>query len=517
MLPLQETGGGGPENSAASASDVGTAAGLDPRSILTRASRLSAASVLSALLAFPTSLVAARWVGPDAYGRAQLVLLVYFGAVLLRSGAFEGGVREYVHRAALGDEREARRLRDLGFAFDLLLSVGPALLLASAAGLFDDDLRTVGFLLAPLAVLCATTSAYLGAIALAEQRFTSVARTNSVRAVVSVAATLGTISILGPVGLLLGPLVADLSVVGLLLLALGSSRPRLPTSTRSLGRLVRIGLPIGVGTMVYWLYRLTGSTSIAVMGESARLGVYVFALAPVTVAGRALAQVAGVLTPTLWNAMARDPHGQGWRRDGTRVTVVIAVLASLAANLGHAWFGPLVHAFVPGFSSSIPLFGLLAMNVVLLPLAFVPTIVLQSTLVNRQVAGLWIGFAALVVNAAANSIVLVAEAGSMWIAANDVWIQAVVVGTTFAVASPHLDRGRSSRHLLLLLAGLVAWTGAVGVLLHNHVTVTSSVADAVTAGLLRSGLVAAAWVIPLGLLLRSRWMSSAIPPEVQDP
>ena len=50
------------------------------RTVLKRASGLSLASVGGAVIALPTSFVVARWLGPNDYGRAQFVLLVYFYA-----------------------------------------------------------------------------------------------------------------------------------------------------------------------------------------------------------------------------------------------------------------------------------------------------------------------------------------------------------------------------------------------------------------------------------------------------
>src|SRR4051794_33500888 len=84
-----------------------TGAGLSLRSVVRRASGLSAASVVGAAISAPTMFLAGRWLGPVDFGRAQFVLLVYFYASLLRSGVFEGGIRTFIDRQAHGDDAGA--------------------------------------------------------------------------------------------------------------------------------------------------------------------------------------------------------------------------------------------------------------------------------------------------------------------------------------------------------------------------------------------------------------------------
>src|SRR5207244_3039507 len=98
---------------------------------------------------------------------------------------------------------------------------GIALLIAAAFS--HDDLRSLGFALAPLAVIAASLNAFLAGRRIARQQFARVARASLVRVAVSCAGTLGGISAFGAAAVFVAPIVAD--VVATAVLAL--ERPRL--------------------------------------------------------------------------------------------------------------------------------------------------------------------------------------------------------------------------------------------------------------------------------------------------
>ena len=153
-----------------------TGQGLSLRDIVRRASGLSAASLVGAAISAPTIFLAGRWLGPVEFGRAQFVVLVYFYASLFRSGMFDGGIRTFIDRQARGDGPGAAQAEQVGYSGEVLVSLVPGIALLIAAAFSHDDLRSLGFALAPLAVMASSLNAFLAGRRIARQQFGGVAR-----------------------------------------------------------------------------------------------------------------------------------------------------------------------------------------------------------------------------------------------------------------------------------------------------------------------------------------------------
>lgn len=400
---------------------------------------LSVGSLVGSALAVLTSFVLARWLGPSRFGRVQGVLLVYFYVALVRTGAFESALRRYIRLRALGRDDEARRARDVGTTVDFVFSLVPALGLVVWGLASDGGLWQRGLLLAPLVVMTTTAGAYLGELRAADHRFDLVAVSGVVRSLSYAALALGGVALFGDTALFVAPALADLLAVAVL----ASQRPRIGLRPRFdlpvAKDLVRSGLALGALPAVYWMYRLAGSTSVALGTDVVTFGLFSFAAAPVAVLLRAISQVDAVLTPAIWGEIARDEGDRRWLPAADRVTTTLFVVAGFATNLSQAGFGPVVLRFLPDYADAVPLFEVLAFNVVLLSVGVVPSLVLRDEehgSQNRYLL-LWVG--ALVVNVAANAVALAAGFGATTVAWNDVWVQAVVVIALFAMAAQRLD------------------------------------------------------------------------------
>lgn len=411
---------------------------LEMGTVARRSLWLTVSSLAGSVLAIVTSFVLARWLGPTRFGRVQGVLLIYFYAALVRSGALEAGVRRFIRLTALGRNDEARRARDLGTAIDMIVASVASAAIAVWGLTFAHGLMRWGLLLAPLVVVASTAAAHAGAMRSADHRFDRVAGSGIVRSVAFAALALGGVAAIGDVALFVAPALADLAALAVLVMA----RPPLavrPVADRALVRdLVRSGLALGALPAVYWVYRLVGSTSVALGTDVVTFGIYSFAAAPVAVVLRAISQVESVLTPGVWTELARDDGRRAWLPAADRVTTTLFVVSGLAANLAQAGFGPLVRWLLPEYARSVPMFEVLSLNVVLLSVGVIPSLVLRDEKVGSQGRYLGVWVAALAVNVAANAVALAVGGGAVAVAWNDIWIQAVVVGVLFVMASRRL-------------------------------------------------------------------------------
>jgi O-antigen/teichoic acid export membrane protein len=266
-----------------------------------------------------------------------------------------------------------------------------------------------------------------------------------------------------------------------------------------------VGFPLGLLAEVYWAYRLVGSSSVAIASSSFVLGLYTFAAAPIAVATSAIGGIQAVLLPTIWRELGRGAAGAVWTRHAERITIAMALIAAAVTGLGQAGFAPMVMAFLPSFAPSIRLFDTLALTILLLPIATVPSLALDSKRFNRQKRHLSIWAVALLVNIVANVIVLRAGWGAQAIAVNDVWVQFLVVVVIFETAAPYIWEAGRRRVALYLKVGLVVVVAAsLTVVLDIGVSGLRPGHLDVTATLLRCAGTGLVWIVIALLLLRSK-------------
>jgi O-antigen/teichoic acid export membrane protein len=178
-----------------------------------------------------------------------------------------------------------------------------------------------------------------------------------------------------------------------------------------------------------------------------------------------------VLLPTIWRELGRGASGPVWTRHAERITIAVALIAAAVTGLGQAGFAPMVMAFLPSFAPSIRLFDILALTILLLPIATVPSLVLDSKRFNRQKRHLSIWAVALLVNVVANVVVLRAGWGAQAIAINDVWVQFLVVVVIFETAAPYIwEAGRQRVSLYVKMAVVLAVAAALTIVLDRGVT-----------------------------------------------
>ncbi|MEJ7803989.1 MAG: hypothetical protein WKH68_11575, partial [Candidatus Limnocylindria bacterium] len=317
--------------------------------VLRKASGLSAAGLIASALALPTSILLGRWLGAYNYGRAQWVLIFYGYAALLRTGAFDGASRAIVHHRYRGEPEEAVKVQNVGLSVELAFAVFPGAALALAALAVDDPLRRLGLLLAPIAAITGTLAACLGGLRAVREEFAIVARITTLRGFLYPALTLMGASLIGPAALFVVPPVTDIIVSIGYALSGGRLDIHVDLNRRIIGRLLRTGIPFGLLAIVYWAYRLVGSTAVAFALPPVALGIYVFAAGPVAVLARAVASLHAVIRPVLWGRLAREEGEHSWADDTRHLTWVMLIVGGAATSVGQAVFGPMVRAAAPQF------------------------------------------------------------------------------------------------------------------------------------------------------------------------
>ncbi len=468
---------------------------LGLRRILRSASGLSGASLVGSALAVGAGFFAARRLGPVRYGDGQFVLLIYLYATLIRSGVFEGSVRSFIDHLSRGEEREARRTQNVGVSVELIVSAIPGVVIAIIGIFLGPGVRQLGFFIAPAAVVASSGGTFLSTLWSARRRFDVVGKVAFAQAILGPVLLIVFVATIGTPGIFLAPAVTSV-VTALMYFAFRPPLELRPSFDAHLARaFLGVGFPLGLLAEVYWAYRLVGSTSVALATKAATFGLYAFAAAPVAVATSAIGGIQAVLLPNIWRELSLGATGPLWSRHAERITLALAVIAGATAGLGQAGFAPVVVAFLPSFQPSIRLFDILALTILLLPIATVPSLVLDSKRVNRQRRHLAIWTVALLVNVGANILVLRAGGGAQGVAVNDVWIQFAVAIVIFETASSHIWTHDAALRFRLYakLASVIAVAAAGTILLDAHAAHLTSGRLDIAGFLLRCGAVGVVW------------------------
>ena len=477
---------------------------LGLRRILRSASGLSGASLIGSVLAVAAGFLAAHWLGPTRYGDGQFVLLIYLYATLMRSGVFEGSIRSVIDHLAHDQRDEARHAQNVGVSFELVVSALPGIALVIVGLFVSSGAIRLGLFLAPVAVVASSGSSFLSTLWSSRSRFDVVGKMAVVQAILGPILLVSLVATIGTAGIFIAPAVNSIVSSALYFVFRPPLGLRPAFDTKAARPYLRVGFPLGLLAEVYWAYRLVGSSSVAIASSSFVLGLYTFAAAPIAVATGAIGGIQAVLLPTIWRELGRGASGPVWTRHAERITIAMALIAAAVTGLGQAGFAPVVTAFLPSFAPSIRLFDILALTILLLPIATVPSLVLDSKRFNRQKRHLSIWAVALLVNVVANVVVLRAGWGAQAIAINDVWVQFVVVVVIFEAAAPYIwETGRQRLGLYMKMAFVLVVAAALTIVLDTAGTGLHAGHFDIAALLIRCAGTGLVWAVIALLLLRN--------------
>ncbi len=428
---------------------------LNPLRILRKSSKITVVTMISAALNFPLSIFVARATTPDQLGQINFVLLWLTYANLISLGIFAGGQREMIHQLGRNETELAYRAQNTAFSSEMLWALLPSIVILLSSSIFPEPLKKSGLLIVGVTYLLATANKLLANLHLAHQRFDLYARFTLVRVLIPPILIVIFIASLGPLMLLLAPLLAEGVILVLYLtcaprleLKIDFNRPR----TRAF---IRAGFPLALASFVYWAYRLTGQTSVALWFPVEALAFYGFSANLVTLITRAFSDFSSVLTPVLWKELSQSGAAHTLHRETSRITIFLIIATGAIASLAQAGFAPLLQLILPAYIQSIPIFEVLSLNIIVLTMTLVPSLILDSALVNKQWLHLGIWSIGLTVDLGFNYLAAHAGGGLLAIAWNDIWIQLLVVIALYAAAQPYLYPDRSFAFRVYLRVGLL--------------------------------------------------------------
>ena len=218
---------------------------------------------------------------------------------------------------------------------------------------------------------------------LTRERFNTVAVGNIITATVSPAVALISLHWLKVYALIIGPL-ASYIVLLIYYLTKGSIGFHFTLDKHEIIRLVKIGIVLQGLVVVLMAFRLVDRTIVASALPLEQLGLYVFTTGFLAYALSLFEDFTKVLQPVLWRHAGTAENIFKGFKDTRRIAIYLALGTAIVIPLAQLAFTLIATLLTKKYIDSIPIFNVLSYNLYLMAIAIIPTLIMNSSLVNKQ-------------------------------------------------------------------------------------------------------------------------------------
>jgi len=332
--------------------------------LVTDAVQLWGAAVVEQLLALIRGVIIPRYLGPGLYGiLGALTLITKYGAYL-QLGVTTAIGREVPYATARGEEGRAEGLARLGYSFNLLTAVIPALILVGYALFAWGRYRpVVSWGLLAVAVLLLTTrfEVYFATLFRARRQFTAAFWFSTLRAASLTSFAVAFLFLYGLYGVFIG-----LVLSGVLVTAVGTVWTRSwagPWPDWSLLRkLLPVGLPLaGLGALGFLLQSADRLVVIRYF-TAAEVGYYMLAVTVATFIYFIPLNVGQAMAPRIYG-LSRDGAREAFEEYLVKPSLVITYLVAAVGGLTLIVLWPFIRYVLPAYLPSLPLVAALLVGI----------------------------------------------------------------------------------------------------------------------------------------------------------
>jgi O-antigen/teichoic acid export membrane protein len=388
--------------------------------------KISAVQTIGAVVALLATMYVATIVLPDEYGIYGFLLLWLTYAGLITPGIINAGNREMPGLLGKGETTAATRIQNVSLTPELIWSLIPFAVILVSAFFFTDYTYRTGLIIVAFSYLSLRLTTFWATYNVTREKFNTVAIAYLIQGVAVPALTLLLVTWLKVYALLLSPLAISI-VVWLYYLKKGPINYRFQFDWQEITRLLKIGIILQAGGLVFYAYRLMDRTIIAAMLSQEQLGLYTFASGFIMVALAIPTSFTSVLQPILWRHAEKAKNAVEGFKDAKRIAVYLAFGTAMLIPLMQVAYYLVVELITKKYVGSIPAFNVLSYNICLMAIVLIPNLVLNSAIVNKQKIILILYIIGLAINIALNILVIKLGYGIVGVA----W---VMIGSQFLVS-----------------------------------------------------------------------------------
>jgi O-antigen/teichoic acid export membrane protein len=345
--------------------------------------KISIVQIAGAAVALFASMYVATIILPEQYGIYGFLLLWLTYAGLATPGIINAGNREMPGLLGKGKTADAIRIQNVSLTPELLWSLIPFAIILTSAFFFSDYTYRVGLIIVAFSYLTSRLYMLWGSYNITRERFNTVTVAYLIQGIAVPALILLMIVWLRVYALLLAPLVINL-VVWVYYLKKGSLNFHFQWDWQEISRLFTVGIILQLGVVVSFAYRLMDRTIIAVMLPQDQLGLYTYASGFVLVALTIPSSFVNVLQPIIWRHAEQVKNAIEGFKDAKRIAVYFSLGMSMLIPLMQLAYYIIMELITKSYIPSIAAFNALSYNICLMAIVVIPSLVLSSSIINKQ-------------------------------------------------------------------------------------------------------------------------------------
>ncbi|MFC1991149.1 oligosaccharide flippase family protein [Chloroflexota bacterium] len=403
--------------------------------------KFSTVQAIFILISLPVSIYVATILVPEEYGVYGLLGLWTMYATLINPGLLTAGYREVPVLLGKGEEKEALRIQNIIITSDMLYSILPCIVILGASLFFSEPIFRFGLILIAVGYGIKRFVGYWDAVNFMRQNFNIAAKGRLLAAITPPLIIVASTYWLKVYALLIAPIFAAI-VLGIYYWRKGPINFHFTLDWKETVRLLKIGIVLSVGTIVFWSFRLADRTIISSTLPLEQLGLYTFAIGFIMTILGVLTNFTNVLQPILYRELGKASSILEGFKDTKRIAVYLALGSAVLIPAAQLGFYLVVSLIATKYIGSVPIFYTLSYYLYLASIAPVPAIVLASSLVNKQKYSLIVYSIGLALNIIFNLLVVKLSFGVVGVAWVTVFTQGLATLTIYYLAKNHMVRNK---------------------------------------------------------------------------
>ena len=406
--------------------------------------RFSIVGLIAGVIGLPVTLYVASVLSPEKYGTYGLLSLWLFYASLISPGIISAGYRAIPVLLGQKQSEEAQRVQDISLTSQLLYTILPFLVLITASFFFTETVMKFGLIIVAASYATAQLATYWSSMNFAREIFGVLIKGKLIFAILSPVIIMASVNWIGVYSLLIAPPLAS-TILWLYYVKTRSIKYHFTIDKFKTWELVKVGLVLQLGTVIYCLFRFADRTVVASALPRADLGLYTYAAMFITYLLMIPGDFTNVLQPILW----REAGTNGFK-DTQRIAVYIALGTAILIPLSQLGYYIAMHAITKQYIESIIAFNILSYNLYLATVVTIPNLILTSSIVNKQHISLAIYAVGLTLEVALAILAVKSGYGIAGVAVAAVAAQSIVTIAAFIATHKHTDKTLGLYWLILL-------------------------------------------------------------------
>lgn len=340
-------------------------------------------NVIIKAVALVSTFIMALVLTPEEYGVIGFVGLWLFYGMLINPGIDFSAQREMAYLLGKGEFGRALHLQNVSVSYNFLYSIIMASVIFISSFLFTDPLIRYGLMITALNYFVSANYKNWGGFNNVRQRFGIAATGALITGTVSPVIIIALVSWLRVYVVLVAPIIAMLFSLVFYLKKDGLDL-RFKLDRQTALQLMAAGVPLALFSFFNGAYRFIDRALVAGLLPLGDLGFYTFITSIINSVILLFSDFGNVLQPVLYTNLGKSDNHCEQYSSLCRIGVYLSLSTAITISASQIGFYSLTNFFLTKYAESVPVFNVLAFNIYVLSLSMIPSIILNSTVVNRQ-------------------------------------------------------------------------------------------------------------------------------------